>query len=264
MAIIEAGNLRYFTFESFPEREVLQGIFMRHGGVSPAPWVSLNTATTVGDSRENIIENRQRIFSAVNRPVTSIFDVWQIHSSHVICSDQPRALDLPHQKADAIITDRPEITLFMRFADCVPIFLYDPIRKVTAIVHAGWKGTVENIVSKSIAAMQARYHSQSVDILAGIGPSIGPDHYEIRADVVRLVEGTFGQDATELLSFSEGRTYFDLWKANAFNLRHSGVKEIEYAGICTACQTENWYSHRAEKGKTGRFGAILALKNQVG
>ncbi len=264
MAIIEAGKLRYFSFESFPEHEVLQGIFMRHGGVSPDPWISLNTATTVGDSRDNIIENRQRIFSAIGRPVTSIFDVWQVHSSHVICSDDPRPLDTPHKKADAIVTDRPEITLFMRFADCVPIFLYDPIHRVTSIVHAGWKGTVENIVSQSIAAMQARYHSQSVDILAGIGPSIGPDHYEIGADVARLVERAFGQDAPELLSHAGGRTFFDLWKANSLNLRQAGVKEIELAGICTACQTGDWYSHRAEHGKTGRFGAILALKSKVG
>ncbi len=264
MAIIETGRLRHFRFESFPEGEVLQGIFMRHGGVSPAPWVSLNTATTVGDSRENIIENRQRIFSAVNRPVASIFDVWQVHSSHVVCSDQPRPLDTPHQKADAIITNRSEITLFMRFADCVPVFLYDPTHKVIAIVHAGWKGTVDNIVSKTIAAMQERYQSKNADILAGIGPSIGPDHYEIGGDVARMVEGAFGQDSSELLCRTGGRTFFDLWKANTLNLRRSGVKEIELAGICTACQTGDWYSHRAEHGKTGRFGAVLALNRQVG
>ncbi len=263
MTIIETGRLRYFRFESFPGREVLQGIFMRQGGVSPAPWVSLNTATTVGDSRENIIENRQRIFSAVNRPVASIFDVWQVHSSHVVCSDQPRPLDTPHQKADAIITNRSEITLFMRFADCVPVFLYDPTHKVIAIVHAGWKGTVDNIVSKTIAAMQERYQSKNADILAGIGPSIGPDHYEIGGDVARMVEGAFGQDSSELLCRTGGRTFFDLWKANTLNLRRSGVKEIELAGICTACQTGDWYSHRAEHGKTGRFGAILALNRQV-
>ncbi len=150
MATIEAGDLRYFSFDSFDNHNLLQGIFTRHGGVSPSPWISLNTATTVGDTRENIIENRRRSFSVVNRPVDSIFDVWQIHSSHIICTDQPRPLDTPHQKADAIITDRSEITLFMRFADCVPIFLYDPVHKIIAIVHAGWKGTVNKIVSKSV------------------------------------------------------------------------------------------------------------------
>ncbi len=264
MAIIESGEICYFSFESFPKKEVQQGIFMRHGGVSPAPWASLNTATTVGDSRENIIVNRQRIFASANRPVASIFDVWQVHSTHVICSDQPRPLDSPHQKADAIVTDRPEITLFMRFADCVPIFLYDPIHKVAAIVHAGWKGTVEKIVSISIAAMQARYQTQSADILAGIGPSIGPDHYEVGADVIRQVESSFGQDASELLLRAGGRTTLDLWKANLINLRQSGVKEIELAGICTACHTGDWYSHRAENGKTGRFGALLAINHQGG
>ncbi len=260
MAIVTPGALRYFSFESFPDKELQQGIFMRHGGVSPTPWVSLNTATTVGDSRDNIIENRRRIFSVLGRPVESIFDVWQVHGSQVICTEQPRPLDSPHQRADAIITDCPEITLFMRFADCVPIFLFDPVHKVVAIVHAGWKGTVDKIVSKSVAAMQARYHTQSADILAGIGPSIGPDHYEIGTDVARQVEAAFGQDAPEVLSRDEGRTKFNLWQANLINLRNSGVKEIELARICTACQTGDWYSHRAEHGKTGRFGAVLAIK----
>ena len=260
MAIIEAGELHYFSFNSFASQNLLQGIFTRHGGVSPAPWISLNTATTVGDTRDNIIENRRRIFSVMGRPVESIFDVWQIHSSQIICADQPRPLDLLQQKADAIITDRPEITLFMRFADCVPIFLYDPIKKVIAIVHAGWKGTINNIISKSVEAMHARYQTQSSDILAGIGPSIGPDHYEIGLDVIKHVEQAFGKDAAELLSSKGGRTYLDLWKANEINLCHSGVKHIEFSGICTAYQTEDWYSHRAEHGKTGRFGAILAMK----
>lgn len=260
MAILAAGELRYFSFESLASQNLLQAIFMRHGGVSPAPWISLNTATTVGDTRDNIIENRRRIFSVIGRPVESIFDVWQIHSSQVICADTPRPLDTPHQKADAIITDRPEITLFMRFADCVPIFLYDPIHKVIAIVHAGWKGTLNKIVSKSIEVMRARYLTKSADILAGIGPSIGSDHYEIGPDVIKHVKQAYGQDGSALLHESEEHTFLDLWKANELNLFHSGVKKIEISGICTACQTGDWYSHRAERGKTGRFGAVLAMR----
>ncbi len=259
MAFIEAGAISFFKFESFPVRNLIQGIFMRYGGVSPVPWDSLNTATTVGDTRENIIENRRRIFAAVSRPVEGIYDVWQVHSSRVVCTDRSRPLNLPHEKADAIITDRPEITLFMRFADCVPIFLFDPMHKVVAIVHAGWKGTVNKIVSRSVEAMHDRYQTQGADILAGIGPSIGPDHYEIGADVLKRVHRAFGEDAPELLFQNGDRTYLDLWKANAINLRRSGVKEIEISGICTACRTTDWYSHRAENGKTGRFGALLAL-----
>jgi copper oxidase (laccase) domain-containing protein len=142
MPFHQAGVLRYFTFDLFDQHGLIHGLFTRHGGVSPAPWDSLNLGGTVGDERANVIENRRRLFEALDRPVESIFDSWQVHGREVICVDRPRPLDAPHPKADAILTDRPEITLFMRFADCVPILLYDPVRRVAGMVHAGWQGTV--------------------------------------------------------------------------------------------------------------------------
>jgi copper oxidase (laccase) domain-containing protein len=107
--------------------------------------------------------------------------------------------------------------------------------------------------------MQQRYGSTSKDIRAGIGPSIGPDHYEVGSDVVDQVTQTFGCDASSLLSKGAGRVKFDLWAANRLLLERAGVGQVEVAGLCTACHTEDWYSHRAEKGRTGRFGAIIAL-----
>jgi len=260
MAIVESGDIGYFTFEIFSGHGLKHGIFMRHGGISPTPWHSLNTATSVGDSRENIIENRARIFTVLGRKVESLFDVWQVHSNDVVCTDAPRPLEAQPQKADAIVTDRPEITLFMRFADCVPIFLFDPRRKVIAIVHAGWKGTVNKIANRAIEDMQARYNTNPADILAGIGPSIGPDHYAVGPEVLDLVRRSFGEDANQLIIPSDGHTHLDLWKANTLVLQQAGVKEIQIAGICTGCNTSDWFSHRAEHGKTGRFGAIIAME----
>ncbi len=259
MPFREVDRLRYYYFEVLDSENLIQAIFTRRGGVSPSPWNTLNLGGSLGDSRENVIENRERIFRVINRPVSSLFDVWQVHSRDVICTHEPRQLDAPHKKADAIITDRSEVTLLMRFADCVPIFLYDPKCRVVGIVHAGWQGTVRKIASVAVETMCRKYGSDPENILAGVGPSIGPDHYEIGTDVINAVQRSFCSDASAVLIHRDSRVYFDLWQANRMILEESGVKHIEVAGICTACHTDDWYSHRGENGKTGRFGAVIAL-----
>ncbi len=260
MPIVERNGLRFFTFDSFPESQVVQGIFSRQGGVSPKPWASLNLGGLNGDSRENVIENRRRIFESVDRPVESLFDVWQVHSADIICTDEPRPLDSAHRKADGIATNHREITLFMRFADCVPVFFYDPKKQVVAMAHAGWQGTVKNIVAQTVRTMQHRYGCDVANIYAGIGPSIGPDHYEVGSDVADRVRSILNGSGEEVLQPHHDRFKLDLWKTNQILLERAGVRHIEIAGICTACHVEDWYSHRAELGNTGRFGAILALR----
>jgi polyphenol oxidase len=260
MPFYQVDNLRYYRFDLLEVPGLLHGIFTRHGGVSPIPWNSLNHGGTVGDNRSNVVENRKLVFDALNRKVESVFDVWQVHGVNVICSDSPRPLNAPHQKADAILTNRPEITLFMRFADCVPIIFYDPILRVIGVAHAGWQGTVNKIVIETIKTMQSCYGSDPVDILAGIGPSISVERYPVGIEVIDQVEKSFGQDATGLLKRYNGNVHFDLWEANRLLLEQSGVKNIQVSGVCTAGNTDDWFSHRAEKGKTGRFGLILALK----
>lgn len=261
MTFCEHSGLRYFQFDLFPSDEIVHGIFTRHGGVSSQPWQTLNLGGTVGDSRDNVIENRRRIFEAVERPVESIFDVWQVHSSDVVVTERPRPLDEPHTKADAIITNRTDITLFMRFADCVPILLYDPRQRAVGIVHAGWQGTIKKIAAKTVAAMQKAFGSRPEDILAGIGPSIGPDHYEVQDDVVQPALAAFNGLAAEVLVNRRKRTFLDLWTANRLTLEACGVKSIQVAEICTACNTHDWYSHRGEAGKTGRFGTLIGLRD---
>jgi len=251
------GELRAYEFETLP---VLHGFFTRRGGVSPAPWESLNHGGTVGDIRANVVENRRRVFAAIGRPVESIFDVWQVHSATVVVTDAPRPLDQQHQPADAIITNNPEITLMMRFADCVPVMFYDPKKQVVGIAHAGWQGTVKKIASATVLAMQKHYGCLPDDIWAGIGPSIGPDHYEVGPDVIEQVRQTFGAHSDEILISVNSRTHLNLWLANKIVLNESGVNTVSIAGECTACHLEDWYSHRGEHGKAGRFGAVLALE----
>jgi hypothetical protein len=152
----------------------------------------------------------------------------------------------------------------MRFADCVPILLHDPKRGVIGVAHAGWQGTVIGVAAAAVEEMQSAYHSNPEDILAAIGPSVCQNHYEVGGEVVEKVQEAFGQDANKVLSrgnggLAPGKAYFDLWSANRLMLEQAGVRQIEVSEICTACQPEDWYSHRAEKGKTGRFGVLMGL-----
>ena len=145
------------------------------------------------------------------------------------------------------------------FADCVPILLYDPARAVVGMAHAGWLGTVRGAAREAVLAMTRHYGSRPAEILAAIGPSIGPDHYEVGPEVVTQVQQTFGPTAVDLVERREGKAYLDLWRANRAQLEASGVHQIEVSGVCTACHLEDWFSHRAERGRTGRFGALMSL-----
>jgi YfiH family protein len=261
MGFIASNGLEYYQFDSFADFPIVHGVFSRKGGVSPEPWRSLNLGGTVGDTRSDVIENRKRIFDGMGREVSSHFDVWQVHGTEILIPLQPRGFNEPHLRADGILTDKPKITLLMRFADCVPIMLYDPRKHVAGLVHAGWQGTVKKIVARAVEKMQESFQCVPKDIHAGIGPSIGPDHYEIQKDVIERFQGIFGKEETDsFVSLNEQKLTLDLWKANEFILRKAGVENIEISGLCTACDLTRWYSHRAENGITGRFGAVIGLK----
>lgn len=258
MSLHNSGELHFLKFDHF-DPHVIHGVFTRRGGVSPVPWNSLNLGGTVGDEPAHVRENQSRLLSSVGRDMDTVYDVWQVHGKDVVIANAPRSLGTAHIKADAILTDRPGLTLLMRFADCVPILFHDPVRDVVGIVHAGWLGTVHRVVQDTVRTMQARYGSKPEDIRVGIGPSIGPDHYEIGRDVVLRINNELPEIADYVLRETGGHCYFDLWLANSLQLQQVGVKAIEISEVCTACHTEDWFSHRAEKGHTGRFGAIIGL-----
>jgi polyphenol oxidase len=262
MSFISTNGLKYFQFELLDRQPVCHAIFTRQGGVSPVPYHSLNIGGNMGDSDENIIENKKIIFNTLNIPFDSQYDVWQVHGCHVDIPELPRKPLQKYVQADAILTDNPGLTLVMRFADCVPILLYAPVKHVAGIVHAGWQGTLINTIGAAIKSMKSRFNIDPQEIIAGIGPSIGPDHYSIHEDVLIRVKDTFGQGWQKVIQFTEGKIYLNLWKANEINLLNSGVEKIEIAKICTACHTEDWFSHRAEGGKTGRFCALIKLQNE--
>ncbi len=261
MIAIERQGLRLFEFEALAGCSgVTHAVFARQGGVSPSPWESLNVGGGVGDEPERVIENRQRAFRAAGRPVDSITDVWQVHSAEVLVMRAPREVGRRPPPADGMVTDNPKLTLFMRFADCVPVLLYDPRRHAVGIVHAGWKGTLARIAAGAVTRMQENFGTRPEDLLAAVGPSIGPDHYPVGAEVVEQTRAAFARDEAQLLTEREGELCLDLWQANALALQEAGVQSIEVAGLCTACHTGDWFSHRGEHGRTGRFGAMIALR----
>lgn len=259
MPFRDSGTIRYLTFGLFDEAGLTHAVFTRRGGLSPEPWSSLNVGGLLGDDPDRVYRNRALSFEALKRAPQSVYDAWQVHGTEVICTNSARHASESHRKADVILTDRPEVTLFMRFADCVPIFVFDPNKQVVGLAHAGWKGTIEGVAARTVETMSEVYGSKSADILAAIGPSIGPHHYEVGAEVAEQIWNKFGRDSDALLKTKNGAIHFDLWATNRLLLERAGVKQIEICGICTACHLEDWYSHRAERGKTGRFGALLAL-----
>jgi polyphenol oxidase len=259
MIKISKDGLQYYQFELFQDYPIKHGIFTRLGGVSEAPFDALNIGGNLGDLDANIIENKKKIFAALDIPFSTQFDVWQVHGVNVVVPDQPRKPLGEYQQADAIVTDKSNFTLVMRFADCVPILLYDPVKNIAGSVHAGWQGTVKNTVSYAVRKMGDVFGVKPENILAGIGPSIGPDHYEVGDNVIKAVKAQYANDSQKMIELFNEKPHFNLWEANYHNLIGCGVKQIEIAEICTACNTNEWYSHRKENGKTGRFASVIKL-----
>jgi YfiH family protein len=259
MTFRERDGLRYYAFPALAAAGAGHALFTRRGGVSRAPFESLNLGASVGDDPSAVAENHRRAFALFGRSLESAPPIHQVHSNRILTAAISRNGGPPPQ-ADGLVTDSPAITLCMRFADCVPILLYDPARRALGMAHAGWKGTVAGVAESAVEAMRSRFGSRPEDLLAGIGPSIGPDHYAVGAEVLDALRDAFGGASEAWLSRRGGGIHLDLWSANEFLLRRSGVENVERSGVCTACHTADWFSHRAEHGRTGRFGALMWLQ----
>ncbi len=253
----QRGTLRFNTFESFPSDRLTHAVFGRTGGVSPPPYHSLNMGISAGDIIENVHENRRRAFRALGLPPAPTATVWQVHGTRTLTING-HPCD-PSTKADALITATTGVSLFMRFADCVPILLYDPVQHAAGIAHAGWRGTVSGMAQTVVREMGLNFGCRPTDILAAIGPSISAMRYPVGAEVASAARRAF-PDCDDLLPVRNGATHFDLSAANHRALRRCGVNAIELSGLCTAANSDRFFSHRAEAGATGRFGAVITLK----
>lgn len=245
-----------FTLLEFPE--IVHAVTTRHGGVSPAPFHSMNLSAHVGDDPARVDENLNRLHRALGLERAATVDAAQGQAdriAHVTVQERGTRI----KGVDGLITNERRIPLMLRFADCVPILLYDPTHHAIGIAHAGWRGTVAKVLTNTVNAMRDTFATEPHALIACIGPSIGPCCYEIGADVRQKVENAF-PDTYELLLHKNGSTHLNLWQTNAVQLHALGVRHIEIAGVCTADHTDDFYSWRREHANTGRFGALIALQ----
>jgi YfiH family protein len=262
MQRIEQDSRVYYQFDRLRRfARLSHGIFTRRGGVSGPPFESLNVGSTVGDAQANVLENRQRLARTLGVRDEDIHTVWQVHGADVLVL---RGADnrWPPPQADALVTERVDLPISMRFADCVPLLFYDPVKKVLGMAHAGWRGTAAGVGPSTVKTMRDAFGCRPADIVAGIGPSIGPARYEVGPEVAAAIGAAFG-DVEGLLFHPNGgsdRLHLDLWEANRRALQMAGVRQIEVAELCTASNVDEFYSHRAEGGRTGRFGVLAVLR----
>lgn len=236
---------------------VIHAVTTRHGGVSPAPLASLNLSVRVGDTPENVHENLMRLHAALGLDPAATVDASQAQANSVArVTATERGTTI--RMVDGLITNVRGIPLMLRFADCVPILLYDPLHQAIALAHAGWRGSVQKVVTNTVNAMCEAFDTSPRDLVACIGPSIGPCCYEVGQDVIERVNTCFPESA-ELLLRRNGATHLNLWETNAVQLRALGVEQIDIAAVCTSDHTNDFYSWRKEKAQTGRFGALIAL-----
>lgn len=253
------GSPVFYQFDCWQNAPLKHGVFTRQGGVSEAPWSSLNVGGTVGDAIQNVEENYRRMVDALDLSEQQTCTVWQVHGVDTVVANAPMPQRKWLTKADGMITKRVGLALSMRFADCVPVLFYDPEHQALGLAHAGWRGTVDGMVLSVLDALQMAYGSRPSEIQAAIGPSIGPQRYQVGEEVVAAVQARFGTTEGIIRRADDGTAYFDLWEANRRLLADAGVQQIEIAGICTASTTDEFFSHRAEKGQTGRFGVVVSL-----
>ena len=232
-------------------QKLIHGVFTRMGGLSDPPYNSLNTSYTVGDSPENVTENLSRIKKAIEAERLIFMD--QVHGDSVFVIRRGH-LDTQGKvpSVDAMITDIPRVALMVKQADCQGVIIFDPKRAVVANVHCGWRGNVRNILGTVVARMKHEFECSPSDLLAAIGPSLGPCCAEFVTHE-EIFPGTFRR-------FMVRENYFDLWAVSCMQLMEAGLREenIEVSGICTRCRTDRFYSYRAE-GQTGRFATVAML-----
>lgn len=263
-------NLFIYTIPAFTATGlVVHGFTTRSGGVSTGSYESLNLGLHVGDEEDAVLKNRRILCSALGIKFEHIVAGQQVHGDnvkivtkqHLGCGSKSLADALP--AVDALITNSAGIPLTSYYADCVPLFFLDPLNKAVGLAHAGWKGTVKKIGSKTVRCMKAKFGSRPEELLVGIGPSIGPCCYAVDSKVIDQVAESFPGSWKELVKdCGGGQWMLNLWEANRRALLDEGVLEsnITVAKLCTSCNKEDFFSYRASGGCTGRMASIIMLK----
>ncbi|CAH0122509.1 peptidoglycan editing factor PgeF [Paenibacillus sp. CECT 9249] len=268
-----------FYLESWMKRVdgLSAGFSSRLGGVGSGAWSSLNCALHVNDRPEDVIENRKRIAATLSFSFENWTCAEQIHGNRVyIVGESDRgsgreSRETAIQNADALVTNVPDVWLTSFYADCVPLYFVDPVKRVVGLAHAGWRGTVAEIAKATVETMRHTYDSDPKDILASIGPSIGLCCYEVDERVMEHVK-PFAANLGDALAMEEpfytdcgnGKSMLNLKQLNRQMLRKAGIlpTNIEYSTWCTSCHGDYFFSHRRDHGKTGRMISWIGLEKR--
>jgi len=235
-------------------------ITTRHGGVSQGNYATMNPGEFSGDDPASVRMNRQLLSDAMGISPERIFAPCQVHEAEISCIDAQQ--QEMHGK-DALVTDIPGICIAVSTADCVPVLVYAPDKKVVAAIHAGWRGTVKQIVAKTIRCMADRYSCDPALMMAGIAPSISKEAFEVGEEVVDAFRET-RVDMNRIMerNAQTGKAHIDLWEANRIQLLQSGLlpERIEVSGICTYQHHEDFFSARRVGIKSGRILSGIMIK----
>lgn len=262
------GNVNFLFFPNFSHyKGLIHAISTRDGGVSSKNYHSLNLSFQVGDEHDIVIKNHQILSHTLGFDLSSLVTCQQIHQDTIALVDKghlKKNCFLPNHAlpaTDALVTDVPGITLMTRYADCVPLFFYDPKTHTVAIAHAGWQGTLAHIGQKTVEILKNEYHCQLQHILAAIGPSIGSCCYQISSTMADHAEKILTQAQEYIRESSNDGLFFNLWQANKKQLQSVGIKDenLSCAELCTSCNINLFFSYRKEKRVTGRFAALIGL-----
>lgn len=263
----------YLSFPMFRDTGlVTDGFSTRLGGVSEGCFSSLNLSFDRGDDRAAVEENFRRMGEALGVRCEDMVLSQQTHTTNIrIVTDGDRGKGITRERdytdIDGLITNVPGICLVTTYADCVPLYFLDPVKKVIALSHSGWRGTVGKIGKKTVELMHDNFGSDPADILAAVGPSVCQDCYEVSADVTDRFKEVFDRSAWDELFYEkpDGKYQLDLWKANEKIFLEAGIREdhIAVTNVCTHCNSGILYSHRAMGDERGNLCAFLALKQDM-
>ena len=247
------------------------GFTTRLGGVSDGIYSSLNLSFDRGDNRENVIKNYQIIADEIGEDIKSFTASKQTHTTNVRIiteDDKGKGItrDRDYTDVDGMLTNNPNIVLFTYYADCVPLFFADPVKKIVGMAHSGWRGTAGKIGKVTVEKMVSYFDCKKEDIICAIGPSICKSCYEISEDVAEVFKKMIKDKWEDLLEDKHNGHYqLDLWRANEFILLEAGITQnhIENRRICTCENSDILFSHRASNGKRGNLAGFIGLKGNT-
>jgi len=269
--LLKTGELSYFSIPSWEKisPSLSVGFSIREGGTSTGNFNSFNLALHVRDSDENVIENRKKLAAAINFPFSAWTTAEQVHGNNVeiiTLAERGRGrnrLEDSISNTDGILTNVPDILLTSYYADCVPLYFFDPVKKIIGLAHAGWKGTVLKIGEKMVSEMIKNFNSRPEDIKVVIGPSIGQCCYEVNKQVINPLKAELTCIPDEAI-LVKGNEHFnlDLKKINNQIMIKAGIlpQNIEISSLCTGCNTDLFFSHRMENGITGRMASWIGMR----